>query len=136
MRIARHNPDGLHQPPGYHHVTVVEPGTVAYLAGQCPLDPDGHLVGENDLIAQVDQVVRNAVEALSATGATPCDVVRAVIYVASTDRTDLTAVWARLRESALADAVTAAATLLGVACLGYPGQLVEVDLTAAVAEGR
>ncbi len=40
--------------------------------------------------------------------------------------------WARLNASALGPAFTTASTLLGVAQLGYPGQLVEVDLTAAL----
>jgi hypothetical protein len=32
----------------------------------------------------------------------------------------------------LAPAFTSASTLLGVAALGYPGQLLEIDLTAAL----
>jgi hypothetical protein len=39
-------------------------------------------------------------------------------------------VWWRLLASALAPAFTSASTLLGVARLGFEGQLVEVDLTA------
>lgn len=57
MRVQRLNPDGLHATPGYHHITVVEAGRTAYLAGQCPLDEHGALVGDGDLPAQVDQVV-------------------------------------------------------------------------------
>jgi len=132
MDIERLNPAGLHSTPGYHHVTVVEAGRTAHLAGQCPLDADGELVAEGDLLAQVDQVVANALVALDAVGATPSDVVRSHIWVASGDRGDLAAVWSRLRESALADALTTASTLVGVAQLGYGGQLVEVDLTAAL----
>jgi hypothetical protein len=58
--------------------------------------------------------------------------VRAVIYVVSAERAILAAVWQRLNASALAAAFTTASTLLGVAQLGYDGQLVEVDLTAAL----
>ena len=79
--ITRINPAGLHTTPGYHHITVVECGRTAYLAGQCPLGPDGALVGRDDLDAQVDQVVANALTALAAVGAGPADVVRSVIYV-------------------------------------------------------
>jgi enamine deaminase RidA (YjgF/YER057c/UK114 family) len=130
-RVTRHNPEGLHTTPGYHHVTVVEAGRTAYLAGQCPLDEHGDLVGDADLAAQVDQVVVNALLALTAAGAGPADVVRSVIYVASARRADLVRVWDRLNDSALAEAFSTASTLLGVARLGYPGQLVEIDLTAA-----
>lgn len=44
-KITRINPDQLHETPGYHHITVVEAGRTAYLAGQCPLDRRGSLVG-------------------------------------------------------------------------------------------
>ena len=129
--IRRVNPEGLHATPGYHHVTVVEAGRTAYLAGQCPLRPDGTLVGD-DMGEQVDQVVANALAALSAVGATPDRVVRSVIYVVSDERSALAAVWERLNASALGPAFTTASTLLGVAQLGYPGQRVELDLTAAL----
>ncbi|WP_329020599.1 RidA family protein [Streptomyces sp. NBC_00690] len=131
-RITRINPDNLHPTPGYHHITVVEAGRTAYLAGQCPLDPAGELVGEADLNAQIDQVAANAVAALTAVDATPQDVVRSVIYVASADAEVLAAAWFRLNDSVLAPAFTTASTLLGVAQLGYPGQLIEVDLTASL----
>ena len=45
---------------------------------------------------------------------------------------DLASVWTRLRASELADALTTASTLVGVARLGYPGQLIELDVTAAL----
>lgn len=133
MTITRLDPAGLHATPGYHHVTVVEAGRTAYLAGQCPLDADGRLVGpDGDLASQVDQVVANALVALDGASAAPDDVVRSVVYVRSDDRADLAATWQRLLDSPLAPAFTSASTLLGVAQLGFPGQLVEVDLTAAL----
>jgi enamine deaminase RidA (YjgF/YER057c/UK114 family) len=134
MHINRVQPDGLHPTPGYHHVTIVESGRTAYLAGQCPLDESGDLVGPGDLLAQTDRVAANALAALSVAGATPSDVVRSVIYVASAERADLSAVWERLNDGPIAQAFTTASTLLGVTALGFPGQLVEVDLTAALAD--
>jgi enamine deaminase RidA (YjgF/YER057c/UK114 family) len=130
--IERSNPAGLHQPPRYHHVTVAQPGVTIHLAGQCPLDPEGALVGPGDVVAQAEQVARNIEFALASVGATPSDVVRAVIYVASPDRESLSAVWSSLTSSVAAAAFTGASTLLGVAQLGYAGQLVEVDITAVL----
>lgn len=132
MTLTRIHPDGLHATPTYHHVTVSEAGRTAHLAGQCPLDAAGELVGADDVVAQTGQVVTNALTALRAAGAAPGDVARSVVYVASTDPADLVAVWDRLVASELGEAFTTASTLLGVTCLGYPGQLVEVDLTAAL----
>jgi enamine deaminase RidA (YjgF/YER057c/UK114 family) len=68
-KISRINPDQLHTPPGYHQITVVETGRMAFLAGQCPIDAAGVLVGEGDINAQIDQVVANAMTALGAVGA-------------------------------------------------------------------
>jgi enamine deaminase RidA (YjgF/YER057c/UK114 family) len=133
-RVQRINPAQLHVPPGYHHVTVSAAGRTAHLAGQCPIGPDGVLVGAGDLDAQVDQTVANALVALGAVGAGPQDVVRAVVYVRSPDTPVLGAVWRRLTASPLGPAFRAAATLLGVAGLGFTGQLVEIDLTAALPE--
>jgi enamine deaminase RidA (YjgF/YER057c/UK114 family) len=126
------NPAGVHATPGYHHVTIVEAGRLAFLAGQCPLDPAGVLVGEGDVLAQADQVAANALAVLSAAGAKPGDVVRSVIYVVSDDNKVLAGVWRRLNETALGAAFGTASTLLGVASLGFTGQLVELDLTAAL----
>jgi hypothetical protein len=41
-------------------------------------------------------------------------------------------VWSRLRESDIAAAFESASTLLGVAQLGFTGQLVEIDVTAVL----
>ncbi|MFE3200702.1 RidA family protein [Embleya sp. NPDC055664] len=130
--ITRINPDDLHPTPGYHHIAVVEAGRTAFLSGQCPLDRSGALVGPDDLDAQIDQVAANALAALGAVNARPEHVVRSVIYVVSADRAVLGAAWARLTRSDLGPAFTTASTLLGVAQLGFPGQLVEVELTAAL----
>jgi enamine deaminase RidA (YjgF/YER057c/UK114 family) len=132
VAITRINPERLHQTAGYAHVTIVDSGRLAVLAGQCPLDRDERLVGQGDVIAQCDQIVANASEALAAAGAAPDDVIRSVIYVVSDDPSMLSAVWDRLTCSDIGPAFTTASTLLGVAALGYRGQLVEVDLTAAL----
>ena len=132
MTITRINPDGLHDTPGYHHVTVVPAGRLAFLAGQCPLDATGSLVGHGDIDAQVDQVAANTLAVLRAVGAGPEQVVRTVIYVVSDDNAVLAGVWRRLRESVIAPAFTTASTLLGVARLGFTGQIVELDVTAAL----
>ncbi|GAA1565100.1 hypothetical protein GCM10009789_18320 [Kribbella sancticallisti] len=131
MTIDRTNPPALHATPGYHHVTKVQADHLIFLAGQCPLQPTGELA-EGGLAGQTDQVMQNILIALEAAGAGPGDVVRTVIYVASPVREDLAAVWTQLNESPLAPAFTSASTLLGVAQLGFPGQLVEIDVTAAL----
>ena len=90
---------------------------------------DGVLVGPGDLTAQTEQVVANLGVALADAGAWPEDVVRTTVYVVTTEREDLGVVWDAVQASGLA---RAASTLLGVALLGYEGQLVEIEATAVV----
>jgi enamine deaminase RidA (YjgF/YER057c/UK114 family) len=130
--IRRLNPIELHETPGYHHVTVVEIGRLAFLAGQRPLDQAGHLVGVDNVFEQIDQIAANALIALNAIGARPEHVVRAVIYVVNDDEGVLDHVWRHFNLTPIAAAFTTASTMLGVARLAYPGQLVEIDLTAAL----
>ena len=131
--LVKINPLAVHEPAGYSHVTISPAGRLAHLAGQCPLDLTGTVVGKpGDHAAQTDQVIANCLAVLAAAGARPSDVVRSIVYVVSPDSAVLAQVWRRLNESELALAFTTASTLLGVASLGYQGQLVEVDLTAAL----
>jgi len=87
------------------------------------------LVGPGDLTAQAEQVLANLGVALADAGARPEDVVRTTVYVVTTEREDLGIVWDAVQASGLA---RAASTLLGVALLGYEGQLVEIEATAVV----
>jgi enamine deaminase RidA (YjgF/YER057c/UK114 family) len=103
---------------------------LVFTAGACPLDDAGDVVAVGDVAAQAERVMANLVTALTAGGAALTDVTRTTVYVASTDRADLVAAW---------DVVhrwfgehDAPSTLLGVAVLGYPDQLVEVEAIAAL----
>lgn len=55
-----------------------------------------------------------------------------IIHVVSDDAAVLGAAWLRLTGSVIGPAFSTAGTLLGVAGLGFSGQLVEVDLTVAL----
>ena len=103
-RIVRHNPVELHKPPGYHHITVVESGRLAFLAGQCPIDASGALVDGGNIDRQIDRVAANAATALAAVGAKADHVVRSVIYGVSDDSAVLPAAWQRLTLSVVGSA--------------------------------
>ncbi|GAB3997672.1 hypothetical protein GCM10029992_21330 [Glycomyces albus] len=121
----------LHPTAGYEHVTVVEAGPTAYLAGQCPLDAEENVVGVGDLDRQIEQVAANCLAALASVGATPEDVVRSVVYVVSADSNEVGETWHKLADHQdLGPAFKAASTVVGVTALGYRDQRVEVDLTA------
>jgi enamine deaminase RidA (YjgF/YER057c/UK114 family) len=107
---------------------AVSPGGTVYAAGACPLDADGDVVAPGDVAGQTVQVMANLEESLRAAGCGLDDVLKTTVYVASSGRDDLVAAWNVVR-AAFGDH-DAPSTLLGVAALGYPGQLVEVEAVA------
>ncbi|MFF3905384.1 RidA family protein [Streptomyces sp. NPDC001848] len=122
----------LFPPPRYAHASVVEAGTrLAFLAGSVPLDADGKLVGEGDPVRQTRQVLANLEEQLRAVGSDMAHVVSTEVYVVSGDTAVLSAVWEVVEASGLSTGPHSS-TLIGVACLGYAGQLVEITATAVV----
>ncbi|WP_405994006.1 RidA family protein [Streptomyces sp. NBC_00986] len=124
----------LFPPPTYSHATVVEAGTkLAFLAGAVPLDVDGKVVGMGDAVRQAEQVVVNLGEQLRAVGSDLGHVVATDVYVVSSEPSVLSAVWEVVEASGLS-AGPHSSTLIGVACLGYTGQLVEITATAVVPE--
>jgi enamine deaminase RidA (YjgF/YER057c/UK114 family) len=130
--IRRVTVPALFPPPTYSHASVVEAGTrLAFLAGAVPLDADGKLVGEGDPVRQARQVILNLEEQLRAVGSGLGHVVATDVYVVSSEPAVLSAVWDVVEASGLS-AGPHSSTLLGVACLGYTGQLVEITATAVV----
>jgi enamine deaminase RidA (YjgF/YER057c/UK114 family) len=113
----------------YAYASVVEgPARVVFTAGACPLDETGAVVAPGDVVAQTGRVVTNLREALAAAGCGLTDVAKTTVYVASSERADLVAAWTVV-SAAFADH-DVPSTLLGVAVLGYPDQLVEVEAVA------
>ncbi|WP_051828662.1 RidA family protein [Streptomyces bicolor] len=132
--IRRVTSPALFPPPTYSHATVVEAGTkLAFLAGAVPLDVDGNLVGEGDPVRQAEQVIANMEKQLRAVGSDLAHVLSTDVYVVSGETAVLSAVWEVVEASGLSTGPHSS-TLLGVACLGYSGQLVEITATAMVPE--
>ncbi|EPJ36061.1 putative protein DfrA [Streptomyces afghaniensis 772] len=110
----------------------MEAGTkLAFLAGSVPLDADGELVGPGDPVRQAEQVIDNLREQLRAVGSDLAHVVATDVYVVGSEPAVLSAVWGVVEASGLS-AGPHSSTLIGVACLGYTGQLVEITATAVV----
>ncbi|MFD5816017.1 RidA family protein [Streptomyces sp. NPDC127038] len=132
--VQRVTVPSLFTPPVYAHASVVEAGTkLAFLAGSVPLDADGNLVGPGDPVRQAEQVLANLDEQLRAVGSDMAHVAYTDVYVVSTETAVLSAVWDVVEASGLSIGPHSS-TLLGVACLGYTGQLVEITATAVVPE--
>jgi enamine deaminase RidA (YjgF/YER057c/UK114 family) len=129
MTVEYRNVSDLAEPPGYSHVAIGR-GTLVFTAGAVPLDETGELVGENDVVAQTERVIANLLAQLHEGGAAPEDVVKTTVYVAGGSHDAQRAVWDTVQASPIA---AAPSTLLGVALLGYRGQLVEIEAVAVIA---
>jgi enamine deaminase RidA (YjgF/YER057c/UK114 family) len=127
--VERRTVEGLADPPGYTHVAVAQGSTLVFTAGAVPLDPGGELVGAGDLEVQTEQVLSNLLRQLEAGGATPSDVVKTTVFVAGASHEAQSRAWKVVQASPIA---TVPSTLVGVALLGYPGQLVEIEATAVI----
>ncbi|MGQ4385964.1 RidA family protein [Streptomyces sp. SAS_270] len=130
--IQRVTVPSLFPPPVYSHASVVKAGTdLAFLAGSVPLDAEGKLVGEGDPVRQAEQVLVNLGEQLRAVGSDMAHVVSTDVYVVAGEPAVLSAVWDVVEASGLSSGPHSS-TLIGVTCLGYTGQLVEITATAVV----
>jgi len=123
------SPPGLYAGAPYEYAAVAPEGArLVFAAGACPLDETGAVVAHGDLEGQARGVLDNLRTALEAAGSSIEQVLKTTVYVASGDRADLVRVW-QVVEAGFAPA-RPPSTLLGVAALGYEGQLVEVEAIA------
>ena len=134
MSVELVNPPGLPVPEVYAQLSVATGARTVYLSGQVARDADGSPVGAGDLAAQVEQAYANVATALAAVGGSFADVAKLTVYVVD---------WAPDKMAALGEGVGRVAqrlgidpvrpiTLIGVAALGEPDLLVEVEATAVL----
>jgi enamine deaminase RidA (YjgF/YER057c/UK114 family) len=124
-------PAALTDQAPYAYAATTGAERTVYTAGACPLDADGRTVAVGDHVGQARQVMANLVVTLREAGAELTDVVKTTVYVATSRRDDLNAVWDVVHSTF--GHHDAPSTLLGVSVLGWPDQLVEVEAVAVVA---
>ena len=123
------SPPSLFDGAPYEYAAVSPPGArLVFAAGACPLNDAGEVVAPGDYEAQARAAIDNLRGALEAAGSGFERVLKSTVYVASDDRAQLVRVWRAVEES-FAPA-RPPSTLLGVAVLGYAGQLVEIEAVA------
>ena len=115
---------GLAATPQYQYAQRI--GDQLFVAGQVPNDALGHIVAHGDPQAQATQCLLNLRTVLAVHGFTTTDIRRLVVYVVG-EQAALPAAWSAVTE--FFSGTVPPATLLGVARLGYDGQLVEIDAT-------
>lgn len=115
----------------YAYASHVPAGLDLYfMAGACPLDQEGRVPEGISYEEQAKLCVENLKAALQECGAVLEDVAYTRVLVASSDQSDLVAVWHAVREEF--GTHDAPSTLSGVTVLGYRGQLVEIEAVAAL----
>ncbi len=128
--MERINPPGMYQPYRGVYTQVIKASgpTQVHVAGTVPLAPNGELIGEGDMRAQVQAILAHIDRSLAAAGATPADVVRIEVFTIDVGR---------YREEGLPEVVeffgrdaVPTSTLVGVTRLADPRFLVEIQATA------
>ncbi|HWL65651.1 MAG TPA: RidA family protein [Actinomycetota bacterium] len=125
--------DVLGPSPGYAYAAAATEGVTVYTAGAVPVDPNGKLLGPDDLKAQTQACIANLRTVLERAGAAPDMVVKTTIFVVGAKQSDLPEVWSEFARTPWA---AAPSTLVGVTYLGYSGQLVEIEAVAVVPSER
>ncbi len=134
MTVHSFNPEGLPQSDMYRQLSVATGTRHVYIAGQVARLADGSAVGEGDLAAQVEQAFCNVATAIEAAGGTFADIAKLTVYVVDWEPGKM----AQLGEGAMRAAGRAAVdplkpiTLIGVAALGEPDLLVEIEAVAVL----
>src|SRR5690242_18028093 len=72
--------EGLAEPIS-HYTDAVKSGGLVFLSGIVPVDADGKLVGDGDVVEQARQVFRNMELVLRAAGCTFADVVKVTLFL-------------------------------------------------------
>jgi len=81
-KVWYENPPGAGPAQGlYSHVGFHQGGTVAYIAGQLAVKPDGSIAGKGDFVAQFAQVFSNLGDVLKGLGADYSRVIKFTTYL-------------------------------------------------------
>lgn len=130
MRPSLVSPPSLYPGAPYEYAAVAREGSLVFTAGACPLDMSGTVVAPGDHEGQARKAVENLAAALTAAGSSLRLVLKTTVYVVAEDRSELVRAW-KVVEEAFGEH-RPPSTLLGVAQLGYPEQLVEIEAVALV----
>ena len=114
--------------PISHYTDAVRVGGLLFVSGVVPVDGDGRVVGEGDVVEQARQVFRNMGEVLAVAGASFADVAKVTVFLTDVDdRTRINPV-----RQEVFDAARPASTLVEISRLAVPGALIEIECVAVL----
>ncbi|MFG3350243.1 RidA family protein [Streptomyces sp. NPDC048018] len=134
MTINLLHPPGLVNVDLYAQTAVATGSKLVFVAGQVAWDVNGVLVGEGDLVAQVEQCYLNIAAALAEAGASFDHVAKLTVYVVdwTADKMPLFTEGVARAADKLGPLPAPPLTGIGVAALADPGVLVEVEALAVI----
>lgn len=133
LNLEHLNPKELLSFEGLSQVVRVQRGITVYIAGQAPFNPSFELLGGDDFKAQATATLKNVAAAVNAAGGSPVDVVSSTVYIKG-----LSGLRSRQFFEAMAQALDGrpfpahAFSIIGVADLGAPEQLIEISSIAVI----
>jgi 2-iminobutanoate/2-iminopropanoate deaminase len=114
--------------PISHYTDAVRVGELVFVSGCVPVDSEGRLVGEGDVVAQARQTLANVGAVLAAAGCSFADVAKVTIYLTDVDDRPLIN---PVRQEFFGDS-RPASTLVEVSRLAIPGAKIEVEAVSVV----
>lgn len=134
MPVQLINPETLPQPEGYSQLSVATGSRLVFISGQVARAADGSPVGQDDLAAQAEQAFANVHAAVTAAGGTFADIAKLTIYLVDYEpaKAALLVEGAVRAGARLGFDPLRPVTLIGVAALGEPDLLVEVEGVAVL----
>jgi 2-iminobutanoate/2-iminopropanoate deaminase len=118
--------------PISHYTDAVRAGDLLFLSGIVPVDAEGRLVGDDDVVEQARQVFRNMGDVLAAAGASFADVVKMTVFLTDVDDRPLIN---PVRQEAFGE-TRPASTLVEISRLAIPGARIEVEAVAVLGAAR
>ena len=106
---------------------TVKTGNTVYIMGQTARDESGKIVGEGDIVAQLDQIYKNIERLVGLHGGTLHDIVKTTTYI--TDRSQMEAVGEFRRTRYGEDYPTSTSVIV---TFPAPGVMVEIEAIAYI----
>lgn len=125
MKKTYLNPPGSPTPKSYHHVVTTEPGRLIFLSGQVAFDSNRNIVGENDVVAQTRQAMRNLKAAVEIGDGQISDIVQITTHVVDYNPAQLDDITGTIAEFFEPNCLPTN-TLVGIASLSTEGLLIEI----------
>lgn len=135
MTVEVMNPDGLPKPDMYRQVSLATGSKLVFVAGQVARNEHGDAVGAGDLAAQTEQAMLNVATAVEAAGGTFADIAKLTVFVVDYSPEQMAQLGEGVGRAAAVKQIDPLKpiTLIGVAALGEPDLLIEIEAVAVLA---